>query len=79
LGDGNVILPEALGGGGGGTSSKKPIEYSIATLPPTLRQRQTALVVATVTLAAYGAEASLANLPLARIDSFIPRVMAITS
>ena len=52
-------------------------EYSVATAPPTLRQRQLAFVVVVVTLAAFGAMIPFANIPLQRFDSFIPAMMAI--
>jgi signal transduction histidine kinase len=56
---------------------KDQFEYSLATLPPTLRQRQLALVVLVVTLGAYGAVAPFSGTPLPRFDSFIPTMMAI--
>ena len=59
-------------------AAKDQFEYSVATLPPTLRQRQLAFAVVVVTLAAYGAVVPFAGMPLPRIDSFIPTVMAIT-
>ena len=64
-----------LAGGCGGRRDQ--FEYSVATLPPTLRQRQLAFVVVVVTLAAFGAVAPFASIPLPRIDSFIPTMMAI--
>ena len=53
------------------------LEYSVAKLPPTLRQRQLAFVVIVVTLAAFGAVAPFASLRLPRFDSFIPAMAAI--
>jgi hypothetical protein len=52
-------------------------EYSVATMPPTLRHRQLAFAVVVVSLTAFGAVAPFANTPLPRIDSFIPTVLAI--
>ena len=52
-------------------------EYSVATAPPTLLQRQLAFVVVVVTLAAFGAVAPFASLTLPRFDSFIPAMAAI--
>ena len=58
-------------------AAKDQFEYSVATLPPTRRQRQFAFVVVVVTLAAFGAVAPFASLPLPRFDSFIPAMAAI--
>ena len=58
-------------------AARDEFEYSVATLPPTLRHRRLALAVAVVTLAAYGAMIPFAGTPLIPIDSFIPIVMAI--
>ena len=58
-------------------TAKDEFEYSVATSPPTLRQRQLAFVVIVVTLAAFGAVAPFASLPLPRFDSFIPAMAAI--
>ena len=58
-------------------AAKDQFEYSIATLPPTPRQRQFAFVVVVVTLAAFGAAIPFADMPLQRFDSFIPTMMAI--
>ena len=58
-------------------AAKDQFEYSIATLPPTLRHRRLAFAVVVVTLAAYGAVLPFSGTPLPRIDSFIPTVMAI--
>ena len=58
-------------------AAKEQLEYSVATLPPTLRQRQLAFVVIVVTLAAFGAVAPFASLRLPRFDSFIPAMAAI--
>ena len=52
-------------------------KYSVATTPPTLRQRRLAFVVIVVTLAAFGTVIPFADIPLQRFDSFIPAVMAI--
>ena len=49
----------------------------MATLPPTLRQRQLAVFIIVVTLAAFGAVAPFAGLRLPRFDSFIPAMAAI--
>jgi signal transduction histidine kinase len=51
--------------------------YSVATAPPTLRHRQLAFLVVVVTLAAFGAVAPVADVPLQRFDSFIPAMTAI--
>jgi len=58
-------------------AAKEQFEYSIATAPATLWQRQLAFVVIVVTLGAFGAMIPFANTPLARIDSFIPTMMAV--
>ena len=58
-------------------AARDEFEYSVATLPPTLRHRHLAFAVVVVTLAAFGAVAPFAGLPLQRFDSFIPTVMAI--
>ena len=58
-------------------AAKDQFEYSVATLPPTRRQRQLAFVVVVVTLAAFGAVAPFSGIPLPRFDSFIPTMMAI--
>ena len=47
-------------------TAKDEFEYSVATVPPTARQRQFAFVVVIATLAAYGAVAPFAGLPLPR-------------
>ena len=52
-------------------------EYSMATSPATPWHRWLAFAVIVVTLVAYGAVAPFARTPLARIDSFIPTMMAI--
>ena len=59
-------------------SAKDQFEYSIATLPPTPWHRRLALAVIVVSLVAYGAVIPFVSLPLPRIDSFLPTVMAIT-
>ena len=53
-------------------------EYSVATAPPTLRQRQLAFVIIVITLAAFAAVAPFASIPLQRFDSFVPAMAAIT-
>jgi hypothetical protein len=58
-------------------AAKDQFEYSIATLPPTLRHRRMAFAVVVVTLAAYGAMLPFSGTALPRIDSFIPTVSAI--
>ena len=58
-------------------AAKDQFEYSVATLPPTRRQRQLAFVVLVVTLGAFGAVALFSGTPLPRFDSFIPTMMAI--
>ncbi len=57
--------------------ARDEFEYSLATLPPTPRQRLFALVVIVAMLAAFGVVAAFANLPLPRFDSFIPATMGI--
>jgi hypothetical protein len=57
--------------------AKEQPEYSIATLPPTLRHRRLAFGVIVVTFAAFGATVPFASLPLPRFDSFIPAIGAI--
>ena len=52
-------------------------EYSVATTPPTLWQRQLAFAVIVITLTAYAVLIPFAEMPLPRIDSFIPTMMAI--
>jgi Membrane-associated sensor, integral membrane domain len=52
-------------------------EYSVATMPPTLRQRQFALAVIIITLTAYGAMTPFSKIPLPRIDNYIPTMLAI--
>ena len=49
----------------------------MATTPPTLRQRRLAFAVIVITLTAYAAVNPFADMPLPRIDSFIPTMMAI--
>ena len=58
-------------------AARDEFEYSVATLPPTPRQRRWACAVVVVTLAAYGATVPFASMPLLRFDSLIPTVMAI--
>jgi len=58
-------------------TARNEFEYSVATAAPTLRQRQLALLVVVVTLAAYGAVIPFATLPLQRFDGFIPAMAAI--
>jgi signal transduction histidine kinase len=58
-------------------AAKGQFEYSIATLPPTRRQRQLAFLVVIVTLAAFGAIIPFADTPMQRFDSFIPTMIAI--
>ena len=57
--------------------ARDEFEYSVATSPPTRRQRQLAFVVVVVTLAAYGAVAPFSGLPLQRYDSFVPAMAAL--
>jgi hypothetical protein len=56
---------------------ERAIEYSMATSPATPWHRWLAFAVIVVSLVAYGAVAPFARIPLPRIDSFIPTVMAI--
>ncbi len=58
----------------GGTEGS---EYSVATTPPTLWQRQLAFAVIIIACAAYGAMLPFADVPLPRIDNFIPTTLAI--
>jgi hypothetical protein len=58
-------------------AAKDEFEYSVATLPPTMRQRQLAFLVVVITLAACAAVAPFAAVPLPRLDSFIPTITAI--
>jgi hypothetical protein len=58
-------------------AARDVFEYSVATMPPTPRHRQAAVAVVVVTLAAYGAVVPFATVPLPRIDSFMPTVLAI--
>ena len=51
-------------------------EYSVATTPPNLWQRQLAFAVIVITLTAYAVLIPFAEMPLPRIDSFIPTMMA---
>jgi hypothetical protein len=52
-------------------------EYLMATSPATPWHRQLAFAVIVVSLVVYGAVAPFARIPLPRIDSFIPTMMAI--
>ena len=52
-------------------------ELSIATTPPTLRQRQFALAIVVALLIGFGAIAPFAAKQLVRVDSFVPVVEAI--
>jgi signal transduction histidine kinase len=56
---------------------KDQIEYSMATSPATPWHRRLAFAVIVVSLVAFGAVAPFATIPLPRLDSFIPTVMAI--
>ena len=58
-------------------AAKDQFEYSVATSPATPWHRRLAFAVIVVYLVAYGAVAPFASIPLPRIDSFIPTVMAI--
>ncbi|MFZ0355351.1 MAG: ATP-binding protein [Pseudolabrys sp.] len=58
-------------------AAKEQFEYSIATSPATPWHRRLAFAVIVVSLVAYGAAAPFATIPLPRIDSFIPTMMAI--
>ena len=49
-------------------------EWSVATTPPTSRQRRLALAMAGVLFIVFVAVAPFANMQLARIDSFLPVV-----
>jgi hypothetical protein len=55
-----------------------PAEFkiSLATLPPTSRQRQIAIFVVAVLLTAFVITAPFADTPLLRIDAFIPTLEA---
>ena len=61
------------------SDASEGFEYTVATTPPTLGQRQLAVAVIIITLTAYGAIAPFAGTPLPRIDSFIPTMMAIAN
>jgi signal transduction histidine kinase len=52
-------------------------EFSIATTPPTLRQRQVALATVAVLLVGFGTTVPFATTQLVRVDSFVPVVEAI--
>lgn len=56
---------------------ERAFEYSMVTSPGTPWHRRLAFAVIVVSLVAYGAVAPFATIPLPRIDSFIPMVMAI--
>lgn len=58
-------------------ASSSATKFSVATTPPTLRQRQLAIVVVAVLLIACGAVAPFAALPSLRLNSFVPTVAAI--
>jgi signal transduction histidine kinase len=58
-------------------AARDEFEYSVATLPPTPRQRRWAFAAVVVTLAAYAAVLPFSSTPLPRIDGFIPAAMAI--
>jgi signal transduction histidine kinase len=60
-----------------GREARDEFEYLVATLPPTLRQRQLAFLVVVVTLAVFGAVAPFASLTLPRFDGFVPAMAAI--
>lgn len=59
-----------------GTSSG--VDYLVATLPPSPSHRRFALAVLVVTLVAMAGVIPFAKIPLARLDSFIPTILAIT-
>ena len=65
---GEANLPES--------AAKDQIEYSMATSSPTRWHRRLAFAVILVSLVAFGAVAPFATIPLPRIDSFIPTMMA---
>src|SRR5690242_2092125 len=50
------------------------VGISLATAPPTSRQRRLTLMALTVVLVAYGAVAPFAAMPLPKIDGFVPVV-----
>ena len=58
-------------------AAKEQFEYSMATSPATPWHRRFAFAVIVVSLVAYGAVAPFASIPVPRIDSFIPTMMAI--
>ena len=58
-------------------AEKDQFEYSVATSPATPWHRRLAFAVIVGSLVAYGAVAQFASIPLPRIDSFIPTIMAI--
>ena len=58
-------------------TARDEFEYSMATAPVTRWHRRLAFAVIVVLLAIYGAVVPFATMPLLRIDSFIPMVMAI--
>jgi signal transduction histidine kinase len=54
-------------------------EFSVATAQPTLRQRQLAIVVVGMILVGFSFIAPFADIPLLRLDSFIPSIQVIIS
>ena len=50
------------------------VGISLATVPPTLRQRRLALTAIALVIAAYGAIAPFAAIPLPRIVGYVPVV-----
>jgi signal transduction histidine kinase len=53
--------------------------FSIVTAQPTLRERQFALAVVGMVLVGFAAVAPFADIPLLRLDSFIPSIQVIVS
>jgi len=70
-------VTSSLGGSVAERAARDEFEYSVETLPPTPRHRRLAFAVVVLTLAAYGAVAPFAKIPLPRIDGFIPTILAI--
>ncbi len=58
-------------------AARDQFDYSMATSPATPSQRRSAFAVIVVSLVAYAAVAPFASIPLPRIDSFIPTMMAV--
>jgi len=56
---------------------RNEFDYSVSSLPATSRDRRLALSIAVITLLAFATMVPFAKIPLGRIDSFVPTLLAV--